>query len=92
MHCIFDHCKVAGDYLSSIYSNCIDHCKVAGDYNGNSNSCLLILFTVTVLKFGHMSSNLLAYGAADGSLTVCSVSDPPTVTKQLIGHSKDVTG
>ncbi|KAL2939281.1 WD repeat-containing protein 13 [Bienertia sinuspersici] len=46
---------------------------------------------VTVLKFGHMSSDLLAYGAADGSLTVCTVSDPPTVTKQLIGHSKDVT-
>ncbi|CDO97011.1 unnamed protein product [Coffea canephora] len=46
---------------------------------------------VTVIKFGHMSSDLLAYGASDGSLTVCSVSTPPSVIKQLIGHSKDVT-
>ncbi|XP_049410535.1 uncharacterized protein LOC125873705 [Solanum stenotomum] len=46
---------------------------------------------VTVIKFGHMSSDLLAYGATDGSLTVCSVSMPPSVIKQLIGHSKDVT-
>lgn len=61
---------------SFVGMHCIfDQCKVA----------------VTVLKFGHMSSDLLAYGAADGSLTVCSVSDPPSVTKQLIGHSKDVT-
>ncbi|TYJ40669.1 hypothetical protein E1A91_A04G157600v1 [Gossypium mustelinum] len=46
---------------------------------------------VTVLKFGHMSSDLLAYGASDGTLVVCSVSDPPSVLKQLNGHSKDVT-
>ncbi|CAJ1978135.1 unnamed protein product [Sphenostylis stenocarpa] len=46
---------------------------------------------VTVLKFGHMSSELLAYGAADGTLTVCSVSENPSVIKQLEGHSKDVT-
>ncbi|XP_047328631.1 WD repeat-containing protein 13 [Impatiens glandulifera] len=46
---------------------------------------------VTVIKFGHMSSDLLAYGAADGTLTVCSVSDPPSVIGKLIGHSKDVT-
>ncbi|MED6155895.1 hypothetical protein PIB30_009671 [Stylosanthes scabra] len=46
---------------------------------------------VTVLKFGHMSSDLLAYGAADGTLTVCSVSEMPTVITQLNGHSKDVT-
>lgn len=46
---------------------------------------------VTVIKFGHMSSDLLAYGASDGSLTVCNVSMPPSVIKQLIGHSKDVT-
>ncbi|XP_020533534.1 WD repeat-containing protein 13 isoform X2 [Jatropha curcas] len=46
---------------------------------------------VTVLKFGHMSSDLLAYGASDGTLTVCSVSEPPSVRKQLKGHSKDVT-
>ncbi|KNA15463.1 hypothetical protein SOVF_098030 [Spinacia oleracea] len=61
---------------SFVGMHCIfDQCKVA----------------VTVLKFGHMSSDLLAYGAADGSLTVCAVSDPPSVTKLLIGHSKDVT-
>ena len=46
---------------------------------------------VTVIKFGHMSSDLLAYGATGGSLTVCSVSMPPSVIKQLTGHSKDVT-
>ncbi|KAL5788625.1 hypothetical protein ACOSP7_005574 [Xanthoceras sorbifolium] len=46
---------------------------------------------VTVLKFGHMSSDLLAYGASDGTLTVCTVSEPPSVLKQLSGHSKDVT-
>ncbi|KAI5673163.1 hypothetical protein M9H77_13527 [Catharanthus roseus] len=46
---------------------------------------------VTVIKFGHMSSDLLAYGASDGSLTVCNVSMPPSVIKQLVGHSKDVT-
>ncbi|XP_057966154.1 uncharacterized protein LOC131156467 isoform X2 [Malania oleifera] len=47
--------------------------------------------SVTVLKFGHMSSELLAYGASDGSLTVCTVSQPPSIVKQLRGHSKDVT-
>lgn len=47
--------------------------------------------SVTVLKFGHMSSNLLAYGASDGTLTVCTVSENPSVIKQLNGHSKDVT-
>ncbi|RXH99600.1 hypothetical protein DVH24_021402 [Malus domestica] len=47
--------------------------------------------SVTVLKFGHMSSDLLAYGASDGTLTVCTVSDPPSILKQLHGHSKDVT-
>ncbi|GFP85907.1 WD repeat-containing protein 13 [Phtheirospermum japonicum] len=46
---------------------------------------------VTVIKFGHMSSDLLAYGASDGSLTVCTVSTPPSIQKQLTGHSKDVT-
>ncbi|XP_043709473.1 WD repeat-containing protein 13 [Telopea speciosissima] len=47
--------------------------------------------SVTVLKFGHMSSDLLAYGASDGTLTVCTVSQPPSIIKQLRGHSKDVT-
>lgn len=47
--------------------------------------------SVTVIKFGHMSSDLLAYGASDGTLTVCSVSEKPSVIKQLNGHSKDIT-
>ncbi|CAN0910517.1 WD repeat-containing protein 13 [Linum grandiflorum] len=46
---------------------------------------------VTVLKFGKRSSDLLAYGASDGTLTVCTVNQPPSVLKQLNGHSKDVT-
>ncbi|KAF5745747.1 transducin family protein [Tripterygium wilfordii] len=46
---------------------------------------------VTVLKFGNMSSDLLAYGASDGTLTLCTVSEPASVIKQLKGHSKDVT-
>ncbi|KAI3497296.1 hypothetical protein L1887_39805 [Cichorium endivia] len=46
---------------------------------------------VTVIKFGHMSSDVLAYGATDGTLTVCSVSESPSVMKKLIGHLKDVT-
>lgn len=46
---------------------------------------------VTVIKFGHMSSDILAYGATDGTITVCTVSEPPSVMKKLTGHSKDVT-
>ncbi|KAL6545995.1 hypothetical protein OROGR_009869 [Orobanche gracilis] len=46
---------------------------------------------VTVIKFGNMSSDLLAYGASDGSLTVCTVSVPPSIQTQLTGHTKDVT-
>ncbi|KAL0656540.1 hypothetical protein Bca4012_077124 [Brassica carinata] len=38
--------------------------------------------SVTVLKFGHMSSDLLAYGASDGTLTVCSLSEEPSVLKR----------
>ncbi|XP_044487861.1 WD repeat-containing protein 13 [Mangifera indica] len=61
---------------SFVGMNCIfDQCKAS----------------VTVLKFGHMSSDLLAYGASDGTLTVCTVSEPPSIIKQLNGHSKDVT-
>ncbi|KAF9620847.1 hypothetical protein IFM89_014784, partial [Coptis chinensis] len=45
----------------------------------------------SVLKFGRMSSDLLAYGASDGTLAVCSVSQPPSIVKELRGHSKDVT-
>ncbi|KAG0481982.1 hypothetical protein HPP92_010066 [Vanilla planifolia] len=47
--------------------------------------------SVTILKFGHMSYNLLAYGSTDGSLTVCRVSEPPSVIQQLNGHSKGIT-
>ncbi|KAF5443890.1 hypothetical protein F2P56_036412 [Juglans regia] len=47
--------------------------------------------SVTVLKFGHMRSDLLAYGASDGTLAVCTVSGPPSIIKELKGHSKDVT-
>ena len=39
-----------------------------------------------------MSSDLLAYGASDGSLTVCRVSGTPSVLVQLQGHSKDIRG
>lgn len=53
---------------------------------------LISSIAVTVLKFGHMNSDLLAYGASDGTLTVCTVADPPSVIKHLKGHSKDVTG
>lgn len=61
---------------SFVGMHCIfDQCKVA----------------ITVLKFGHMSSELLAYGASDGSLTVCTISQPPSVIQNLRGHSKDVT-
>ncbi|KAF9610349.1 hypothetical protein IFM89_022019 [Coptis chinensis] len=52
----------------------------------------MVLFSIMVLKFGGMSSDLLAYGASDGTLTVCSVSQPPSIVKELRGHSKDVTG
>ncbi|XP_020087173.1 WD repeat-containing protein 13 [Ananas comosus] len=47
--------------------------------------------SVVILKFGHMSSDLLAYGATDGSLTICQVSEPPSVLQQLRGHSKAIT-
>ena len=52
---------------------------------------MILLPAVTILKFGRASSDLLTYGASDGSLTVCQVSDPPTVLQKLIGHSKDIT-
>ncbi|WOK97129.1 WD repeat-containing protein 13 [Canna indica] len=47
--------------------------------------------SVTIVKFGHMSSDLLAYGASDGSLTICHVSEPPSVFQELKGHSKAIT-
>ncbi|KAI3516154.1 hypothetical protein L1887_15065 [Cichorium endivia] len=34
---------------------------------------------ITVIKFGHMSFDVLAYGAPYGTLTVCTVSESPSV-------------
>ena len=58
----------------------------------NSHLGMFLLLAVTILKFGRASSDLLAYGVADGSLTVCQVSEPPSVLQKLIGHSKNITG
>ncbi|GLT30620.1 hypothetical protein SLA2020_054120 [Shorea laevis] len=70
------HRRGAEAAYSFVGMHCVfDHCKSA----------------VTVLKFGHMSSDLLAYGSSDGTLAVCSVSEPPSLIKILSGHSKDVT-
>jgi hypothetical protein len=51
-----------------------------------------LFLAVTILKFGRASSDLLAYGAADGSLTICQVSEPPSVLQKMTGHSKNITG
>ncbi|CAO2194873.1 unnamed protein product [Urochloa humidicola] len=70
------HVRFAEPAYSFVGMHCIfDSCKTS----------------VTILKFGHASSDLLAYGAADGSLTVCQVSEPPSVLQKLIGHSKNIT-
>ncbi|GJN17512.1 hypothetical protein PR202_gb04587 [Eleusine coracana subsp. coracana] len=70
------HVRFAEPAYSFVGMHCIfDNCKAS----------------VTILKFGRASSDLLAYGAADGSLTVCQVSEPPSVLQKLIGHSKDIT-
>ncbi|XP_074592444.1 uncharacterized protein LOC141848301 [Curcuma longa] len=62
---------------SFVGMHCIfDHCKASA----------------TIVKFGHMSSNLLAYGASDGSLTICNASEQPSLCHQLKGHSKAITG
>lgn len=47
--------------------------------------------SVTILKFGHRVSNLLAYGASDGSLFVCDVSKVQSMPQQMKGHTKDIT-
>ncbi|GJM92956.1 hypothetical protein PR202_ga09465 [Eleusine coracana subsp. coracana] len=71
------HVRFAEPAYSFVGMHCIfDNCKAS----------------VTILKFGRASSDLLAYGAADGSLTVCQVSEPTSVLQKLIGHSKDITG
>ncbi|PNT72964.1 hypothetical protein BRADI_2g51580v3 [Brachypodium distachyon] len=70
------HVRFAEPAYSFVGMHCIfDNCKAS----------------VTILKFGRANSDLLAYGSADGSLTVCQVSDPPSVLQKLIGHSKDIT-
>ncbi|KAJ7533984.1 hypothetical protein O6H91_13G074200 [Diphasiastrum complanatum] len=47
--------------------------------------------SVNVLKFGHLSSVLLAFAASDGSLTICSIDDPPRILQNLKGHTKEIT-
>ncbi|KAI3816121.1 hypothetical protein L1987_15811 [Smallanthus sonchifolius] len=47
---------------------------------------------MTVIKLGHVSSYVLAYGATDETITICTVSEPPSVMKKLTRHSKDITG
>ncbi|KAG6552011.1 hypothetical protein Mapa_006317 [Marchantia paleacea] len=47
--------------------------------------------SVNVLRFGHLSSDLLAFGAADGSLVICSVAQPPRILHHLKGHTKEIT-
>ncbi|OEL23631.1 hypothetical protein BAE44_0015347 [Dichanthelium oligosanthes] len=70
------HVRFAEPAYSFVGMHCIfDSCKTS----------------VTILKFGHANSDLLAYGAVDGSLTVCQVSEPPSVLQKLIGHSKSIT-
>ncbi|XP_024520525.1 WD repeat-containing protein 13 [Selaginella moellendorffii] len=47
--------------------------------------------SVNVVRFGNLSSDLLAFGAADGTLTVCSLEGSPRVLHLLRGHSKEIT-
>lgn len=44
--------------------------------------------SVNIVKFGHMSSELLAFGASNGLITLCSV---PEIVHRMTGHSKEVT-
>ncbi|XP_048564704.1 WD repeat-containing protein 13 isoform X6 [Triticum urartu] len=70
------HVRFAEPAYSFVGMHCIfDNCKAS----------------VTVLQFGRTNSDLLAYGSSDGSLTVCQVSEPPSVLQKLTGHSKDIT-
>lgn len=47
--------------------------------------------SVNVVKFGHMSSDLLAYAASNGLITLCSVVHPPQILHRMKGHTKEVT-
>ena len=47
--------------------------------------------SVNVVKFGHMSSDLLAYAASDGLITLCSTLQPPQILHRMKGHTKEVT-
>uniref|UniRef100_A0ACD5VTK3 Uncharacterized protein n=1 Tax=Avena sativa TaxID=4498 RepID=A0ACD5VTK3_AVESA len=70
------HVRFAEPAYSFVGMHCIfDNCKSS----------------VTILKFGRANSDVLAYGSSDGTLTVCQVSDPPSVLQKLVGHSKDIT-
>ncbi|GAV72121.1 WD40 domain-containing protein [Cephalotus follicularis] len=90
--------NLASSHRDSFSSTASDNCRprrrgVEPAYSFVGMHCIFdqCKAAVTVIKFGYMSSDLLAYGASDGTLTVCNVSDPPSVIKQLSGHSKDVT-
>lgn len=47
--------------------------------------------SVNIVKFGHMSSELLAFGASNGLITLCSVAHPPQILHRMTGHTKEVT-
>lgn len=93
MHCIFDQCKAAGKLsLKKKSEPIIWLFQISYQHEVAYIRRLIVNSAVMVVKFGHMSSDLLAYGASDGTLTVCNVSEPSSSVKQLLGHSKDVTG
>jgi WD40 repeat protein len=47
--------------------------------------------SVNIVKFGHMSSEVLAFGASNGLITLCSVAHPPQILHRMTGHTKEVT-
>lgn len=47
--------------------------------------------SVNVVKFGHMSSDLLSFAASNGLIMLCYVSQPPRILHHLKGHTKEVT-
>ncbi|KAK8918739.1 Transcriptional corepressor LEUNIG [Platanthera zijinensis] len=87
--------NLSSDHRSSFSSNDSGHQFqfVQAAYSFVGMHCIFdnCKASVTIVKFGHMSSDLLAYGASDGSLTICHVSEPPSVIQYLKGHSKAIT-
>ncbi|CAM6101544.1 unnamed protein product [Calypogeia fissa] len=69
------------------------HTHIEPAYSFVGMHCIFddIKASVNVLRFGHLSSDLLAFGGADGSLVVCSVANPPSILQHLKGHLKEVT-